>query len=319
MKGFTTLMKIAIMLVSIALVVVLVVSALPLVMGGVDLQTEEELEIIPDGLTLKVHGQYKVVSSIDQDISDLTVEAFMVSRDGTMTKDLISIGPATIDKQHPEVMIPIDADIPMAEVALFFVTDNMSSGTPGLVLPVTLHVKGTYNSNLAGVDLKMTLNIPLSSTGSFEKGMTKTTTGSSEVSHAEITLSGLESESMMSSIISSLPPGGAEFDISIGGKDISFSVDTDGDNVQLIVGTGDEDNVSIMDVVNSILDAVKEKSDETITFNYGEGDITFSPSEIDDLDPETKANAEKYISQLEGVSDSLEQFLKKYAEMGATA
>ena len=108
-----------------------------------------------------------------------------------MTKELIKIGPETIDKDHPEVPLVIDASISMAEVALFFVTDNMDKSDPGLVLPVTVHVKGTYNNNLAGVDMSMVFNIPLSDTGSFAASA-PTLTGSGEVSHAEVTLSVLE-------------------------------------------------------------------------------------------------------------------------------
>lgn len=314
MKGFTTLMKIAIMAVTISLVAVLVISALPLVMGGVNVRTDEDLQVTPNGLSVDITGKYTVVSSIDQDISDLTLEAYLVSRDGSMTKELIKIGPETIDKDHPEVPLVIDASIPMAEVALFFVTDNMDNSEPGLVLPVTVHVKGTYNSNLAGVDMSMVFNIPLSDTGSFT-ATAPTLTGSGEVSHAEVTLSGLSAGSMADQIMDALPPGGTEFTMNFGGKELIISIDKVGDDITLDVGTGDEANDSIMSVINDVLDAIKDNSTETVSFDVAGEHYEFSPSDIESADPAVKENVEKYMTQIEGVSDSLGLFLKKYAEM----
>ncbi len=316
MKAFTTLMKIAIMAVSIALVVMLVTSVMPLVMGGVDLRDDESLQLNPNAAALDITGKYTVVSSIDQDISDLTVEAYLLSRDGTMKKELVSIGPVTIDKDHPEVPIVIDESIPVAELALFFVTDNMDKETPGLVLPVTLHIAGSYSNNLASVDMTVTYDTLLSDTGSFSIGNTKHTSGG-EISKAELSLSGIDTESMLDGII---PAGGVEFTVSIGGKSLDLTVDESGGDIGLAIETGDLSSTSIMSVINDLMDAMTSGSEETIEFDIANESgtpqhYTFSPAQIYSDNPELAEAAEKYTAQLEGISESLDTFLKKYAEM----
>ena len=319
MKAFTTVMKIAILIVTIALVAMLAISTIPLVTGGVNVEKVEEISINPNGATINITGHYNVVSSIDQDISDLVIEAYLLSRDGNVKKDLISVGPITINKENPNADIIIDSKIPIAEVALFFVTDNMNKETPGLSLPVTLHVKGSYSSNLAGIDMRLVYNIPLSDTGQFSIGNTKTT-ASGEVSHAEIELSGIAEGQMLDSLV---PNGESSLSLELpGGKAIEISIDKDSSgNVKLTLGTGDEDNDSIAALIEQTLDMLKNESTDSITFSYetggDSGGYTFSPSDI--KDSEKAEEAKKYISQLEGVSSSLESLLEKYKSMSGGA
>lgn len=316
MKAFTTVMKIAILMVTIALVAMLVISVVPLVTGGVDVKTEEEANISYDLAEVQIKGRYAVVSSIDQDISDLVIEAYLQSRDGNSRSDLVSIGPVSINKENPKADIVIDSRIPIAEIALFFVADNMDKGTPGLNLPITIHVKGSYSNNLAGIDMKLVYNIPLSETGQFSIGTTKST--ASGVSHAEINLTGIGGDAA-----ALIPAGGAEFSIDLpDGKSLDLQVVKDGDDVKLIIGTDDDDNVSIKDVIDTALELMKSKSDEVISFEFAGGggpptEYSFSPSDLND--PEKAEMAEKYISQIEGISGSLESLLEKYKSLSGGA
>ena len=319
MKAFTTVMKIAILIVTIALVAMLAISTIPLVTGGVNVETEEEVNITYDLTAVNVTGKYTVVSSIDQDISDLVIEAYLQSRDGNSRRDLVSVGPVSINKDNPRADIIIDSTIPIAEVALFFVADNMDKETPGLNLPVTIHVKGSYSSNLAGIDMRLVYNIPLSDTGGFSIGNTKTT-ASGDVSHAEISLTGIDG--LASDLV---PVGGAEFSVSLpGGKSLDLQVVKDGYDVKLVIGTDDEDNVSIKDVIDAALDLMESESDDVISFQFsGDGgppeEFSFKPSDINSLDPATAEQAKKYIEQLEGISGSLESVLEKYKSLSGGA
>ena len=82
MKAFTPLMKLSIMAVSIALVAMLVISAAPIVMGGIDVENEDPIKIeVVGGAYLQITGTYVVESSIDQDISGLLFEAYLLSKD----------------------------------------------------------------------------------------------------------------------------------------------------------------------------------------------------------------------------------------------
>ena len=56
MKAFTTVMKIEILIVTIALVAMLAISTIPLVTGGVNVETEEEVNITYDLTAVNVTG-----------------------------------------------------------------------------------------------------------------------------------------------------------------------------------------------------------------------------------------------------------------------
>lgn len=301
MKAFTTLMKLCIMGVSVALVAMLVISAAPLLMGGVDVQNEKELELQVNGTNLHISGKYVVESSVEQDISDLMFEAYLKSKDG-QTMTIISEGPYRIVKGE-SCVIDLDKNIPMAELAVFFITDNMDNENAGIKLPVNIHVKGTYSDKLAGLDMNLVYEIEVSETGQFkiDKDNTKTTTDG-EISKATLVVTNVDA------MLEDLIPDDATFDVTIGGKTINLSIDKSGEDLALEIQTGDLSSDSISGVVHSILDAVKEGSDEPITFNFSGGEpVTIIPSEVEADDEQ--------LAQLESVMGSLDMFLDKYAEM----
>ena len=310
MKAFTTLMKLCIMAVSIALVAMLVISALPIVMGGVDVQNEEPINLNVDGTYLHISGKYVVESSIDQDISDLVIEAYLISKDGSQTMSLIKVGPVSIIKGQ-KVIIDLDNDIPMAEVAIFFVTDNMDNEDAGIVLPVNIHLKGTYSNNLAGLDMNLVYEYEVSETGRIAVNPAESqTTTDGEVSKAALTITDVDDE------LKALIPDGASFSISIGSgsdtKTLDLDIDKVGDDLAVALYTGDLDSDSISEVVHAILDIVNSGSDEDITFTFNGETHTVNPA---DLDTE---EAQKYIAQVEGMMGSFDMFLDKYAEMMAS-
>ncbi len=303
MKAFTTLMKLCIMGVSVALVAMLVISAAPLVMGGIDVQNEEPIELQVDGTYLHISGKYVVESSVEQDISDLLIEAYLKSKDGSQTMTLISVGPKKIVKGETCV-IDLNQDIPMAELAVFFITDNMDNDEKGIKLPINIHVKGTYSDKLAGLDMNLVYEYEVSKTGQFkiDKDNTETTTDGA-ISKASLIITDVDSE------LKSLIPDDATFNVTIGGKEISLVIDTSGEDIALGIETGDLSSDSISDVIHTILDAVEAGSNEDITFDFNGESHTINPSEID------TEEVKKYIAQVEGMMGSIDMFLDKYAEM----
>ena len=307
MKAFTSLMKLCITAVSIALVAMLVISALPIVMGGVDVQNEEPINLQVDGTYLHITGKYVVESSIEQDISDLVIEAYLVSKDKTQTMNLITVGPKTITKGQ-SVDIVLKEDIPMAELAVFFITDNMDNEEAGIKLPINIHVKGTYSNDLAGLDMNLVYEYEVSKTGQIKVDTSKAhKTAGGELSVAALTVTDVDSQ------LKALIPDEAKFSISIGSgeskKDLNLSIDKAGDDLALLVETGEIDEESISEVIHAIVDAVDSKSDEPITFVFNDETHEVNPSDID------SEEAQKYIEQVKGMMGSLDMFLDKYAAM----
>lgn len=310
MKAFTGLMKLSIAVVSLALTAMLLVSAAPLVMGGVNIEETTPLTLSNNGANLDIVGEYTVVTSIEDDISNLVVNAYMVSRDGAVTKNLVQVGPVTIDKQNPNCSIEINESIPIAEVAIFFISDNMNSGVEGIVLPITLEASGTYKNNLAGLHLKVTFEAKLSQTGSISvdttPGATKTTEGG-EISKATVNITDVPD-------LVGLVSSDTSFSLEIGGKTLNLDVVLDGtEDIKLILESDDPDNVSIKDQINTILNAVKNSEDKEITFAFGTNPPeTFNTNDLSDA-------ASQYMEQIEGICGSLEMFLDKYAELYKTS
>ena len=304
MKAFTPLMKLCIAAVTITLAAMLVISAAPIVMGGVNVEKEEDIQIVMNGANLEISGKYIVESSMDREINDLMLEAYLQSKDG-QTMTLFKVPSTTISKGKTAV-IDLSQSIPIAEVAVFFITDNMDNGeTKGVVLPINIHIKGSYSDNLAGLDMHLVYDYVISETGSFkiDKDNTETTT-SGEISKAKLDITGVDP-----SFTDLIPSGGATFEVEIGGKTITLDIDSTGDEVNLEILTGDLDNTSISEVIHDILDAVDNKSDEVISFDFGGETYEVNPSEID------TEQAQEYMDQIEGIVGSLDSFLKKYADM----
>ncbi len=317
MKAFTTVMKLAIIAVTVALVAMLIVNAAPLVTGGVNIDENEAVNVSYTGTTVTIHGEYTIVSKMDQDISDLQFDVFLKSRDGSVTKYLVSAGPITINKDNPEVPIILDETINIAEIALFFITDNMDQDTEGLTLPVSIHVKGTYSNNLAGIDMTVIYLAPLSETGSFSVDPSKgVTTTDGEVSKAVVDLSGIGGDA-----INLIPDDGAKIELDLGGgKTLSLDISKSGDDVELSIETGDLDNDSIKSIIDAVLDAIQNEEDKDIGLTFvGEGGaetpFNFNPSDLASSDPAVYEQAVKMMEDYEAIMDSLDLFLDKYASM----
>jgi hypothetical protein len=303
MKAFTTLMKLCIMGVSVALVAMLVISAAPLVMGGIDVQNEEPIELQVDGTYLHISGKYVVESSVEQDISDLLIEAYLKSKDGSQTMTLISVGPKKIVKGETCV-IDLNQDIPMAELAVFFITDNMGNEEKGIKLPINIHVQGTYSNNLAGLDMNLVYEYEVSETGQIKidpSRYSETTDG--QVSTAALIVSDIDDN------MKGLIPDEANFTITIGGKELNLNIDNTGDDISLLIETGDMSTDSISSVIHTVLDAVEAGTDEEIKFTFNDEEYTVNPADVD------SEQAQKYIAQIEGMMSSIDMFLDKYAQM----
>ncbi len=303
MKAFTTLMKLCIMGVSVALVAMLVISAAPLVMGGIDVQNEEPIELQVDGTYLHISGKYVVESSVEQDISDLLIEAYLKSKDGSQTMTLISVGPKKIVKGETCV-IDLNQDIPMAELAVFFITDNMGNEEKGIKLPINIHVQGTYSNNLAGLDMNLVYEYEVSETGQIKidpSRYSETTDG--QVSTAALIVSDIDDN------MKGLIPDEANFTVTIGGKELNLNIDNTGDDISLLIETGDTSADSISSVLHTVLDAVEAGTDEEIKFTFNDEEYTVNPADVD------SEQAQKYIAQIEGMMSSIDMFLDKYAQM----
>ncbi len=266
MKVFTSLMKTLIMIVSLALTLMLVMSAAPLIMGGVDIENTDPISIeqVDGGANIRIHGTMTVKSNLPKDIEDLEfgIDAVSTKTDKPIAIEIVHVGPETVPSGG-NLPIHIDSKISMAEVAMLILADN-NNGT-GIYLPLKIQIKSGY-SGLAKIDLGMNMTVPLSDDGAITTDAQKNSEG--KIKTVEATIAG-DAADQLSALI---PNTGMSAGISIEGvsESLSLNVTKDGSgNVSMNINTGSEK--AITDLMKEM---VESGNDAKITVGSNEYTVT---------------------------------------------
>ena len=176
MKVFTSLMKALITIVSLALTVMLVMSVVPLVTGGIEVENTEELAVVQESSNLAISGEFTVKSSLPRDITGLTFCIDAISADDETLKGvrIVEMPDRTI-KSNSSTVIKIDESVNIAEVIVFLLADN-NNGEPGMYLPLRITVCADYGA-IAGLDLELNMIVKLSDSGVLESDADRNSDG----------------------------------------------------------------------------------------------------------------------------------------------
>ena len=176
MKVFTSLMKALITIVSLALTVMLVMSVVPLVTGGIEVENTEELAVVQESSNLAISGEFTVKSSLPRDITGLTFCIDAISADDETLKGvrIVEMPDRTI-KSNSSTVIKIDESVNIAEVIVFLLADN-NNGEPGMYLPLRITVCADYGA-IAGLDLELNMVVKLSDSGVLESDVDRNSDG----------------------------------------------------------------------------------------------------------------------------------------------
>ena len=259
MKLFTSLMKALITIVSISLTVMLIVTAAPLVMGGIEVENTEEITITQDGSNLDIQGILTIKSSLPKDITNLIIRIDAISLDDK-NLDGVTIydsSPRTIEKGTNEI-ININRSVNIAEVLMFILADTGSE--VGIFLPIQISVSADYGG-LAGFDMKAVSVVKLSEEGYLECDVTKNNEG--EIYSASAIYHGNAGDMLMDLI----PAEGLAAEISVLGDDSLGKISLDvvhiageDNKVQVVLKTGDgPSSIGLLDLADKFL-----KSDGTV-------------------------------------------------------
>ena len=266
MKVFTSLMKTLIMIVSLALTLMLVMSAAPLIMGGVDIENTDPISIeqVDGGANIRIYGTMTVKSSLPKDIEDLEfgIDAISTKTDKPIAIEIVHVGPETVPSGG-NLPVHIDSKISMAEVAMLILADN--NGGTGIYLPLKIQIKAGY-SGLAKIDLGMNMTVPLSDNGGISADIQKNSEG--KIKTVEATIAG-DAADQLSALI---PNTGMSAGISIEGVSESLSLDVTKDgsgNVSININTGSEK--AITDLMKEMVESGK---DAKITVDSTEYTVT---------------------------------------------
>ncbi len=250
MKVFTSLMKMLITIVSLALTVMLIMTAAPLVMGGIEVENTEEITVTQDGSNLDIKGVLTVKSSLPKDIKDLTIsiDAVSTKEDGLKGVKLWEYPSRTI-KQGSNAVIEIDASVNIAEVIVFLLAD--SAGQKGIYLPIQISISAEYGG-LAGFEMDVLSVVELSKEGSLEKDVEKNNDG--KISSATAEFTGTDGDM----ILDLIPEGGLNAQLYAVGSDVDpilIDINKTGNDVSVTIRTGDdhETSVGIIELAEQLL------------------------------------------------------------------
>ncbi|MBR1973684.1 MAG: hypothetical protein IKA33_03315 [Candidatus Methanomethylophilaceae archaeon] len=234
MKVFTSLMKALITIVSLALTVMLVMSVVPLVTGGIEVENTEELAVVQESSNLAISGEFTVKSSLPRDITGLTFCIDAISADDETLKGvrIVEMPDRTI-KSNSSTVIKIDESVNIAEVIVFLLADN-NNGEPGMYLPLRITVCADYGA-IAGLDLELNMVVKLSDSGVLESDVDRNSDG--EVCSATAKFYGKEGDM----IVDLVPEDTIEAELYVEGlaEKIIIEIDKTGNDLSVNISTTD--------------------------------------------------------------------------------
>jgi len=263
MKVFTSLMKTLITIVSLALTVMLVMTAAPLVTGGISIDSDG-IEAELDGNTefsIIVSGDLIIDSKLPKDIEDLEISIYMVADKPDITERLtvVEIGPMTI-KSNTQKTISINGSVQIPSAVSFLLADNNNKEDSGIFLPLLIDFRTEY-AGLIGLDLDARINVPLSETGKLESDVTKNSDGA--IYKAQATFIGA-ADDLLTTLVPDEP-----MDVTIKAEgftdEICINIEKNSitNEIQVYIKTGDTvDSVGIIELARDIIE-----SDATISID----------------------------------------------------
>lgn len=235
MKVFTSLMKALITIVSLALTVMLVMSVVPLVTGGIEVENTEELAVVQESSNLAISGEFTVKSSLPRDITGLTFCIDAISADDETLKGvrIVEMPDRTI-KSNSSTVIKIDESVNIAEVIVFLLADN-NNGEPGMYLPLRITVCADYGA-IAGLDLELNMVVKLSDSGVLESDVDRNPDG--EICSATAKFYGKEGDM----IVDLVPEDTIEAELYVEGiaEKIIINIEKTGNDLSVNISTTDE-------------------------------------------------------------------------------
>lgn len=268
MKAFVGLMKFATTIVTLVLVVMLVIAILPIAAGGISPgETTDMTATVEDG-ELRLTGGLSIMSSLSEDVEDVRIRMYSQSGSGTLeimdSTVTLTAGGATD--------VPIDVRVPIAEAVVYMINVNADKDVPGIGLPVTISIDGTYFHRMLGFGFALDYEVPLSESGTISVDSVRNSAG--EVSRVDVSISGLSESDMMFQFI---PEDTQEATVSVGGSEVTVSLGRTGDSAKVTVSGGD----ALRQTLDALLDAAE--AGEEITFQYAGETVAMTADGLEDL------------------------------------
>ena len=253
-------MKILVLGIQLAVVGLLVFSFYPVVEGGLDLDSEEDLSAKIDDTTgeFALSGAVRVTSKMPWDI-EMSYRIIIGTEDNVVAQtDFVSVTVPTNDS----AVLRIDLRASMFNVVLYMLDNGMNeNGKLGdMNLPVLLHLSGSYINRIVSMDLDMQID----SLAELESG--------------NVTLSA-DGKKLTANDIKFTPP---EFLSGLSGG-FSFSVPGITGNLNLNDGHGhstlDFEMTGTEDILETLTNALN--SDGTLTMKVDGHDVTLSADDAE--------------------------------------
>lgn len=255
-----------------ALTVMLIMAAAPLVMGGVEVDSDgiSAVSDPADPMCIEIAGNIIIKSSLPKDINDLALEIYVTSDKSYISERIrvIDVGPIVVES-NTSVDIPIEGVLQIPAIVSFLLADNDGDG---VYIPLDIKLRAAYGG-LVGLDLEVNLDVPLSETATLDCDVKKNENG--EIREAIAEIQAKEGDQLLSIITMDRIDAILSVD-GVGG--IRIAIDKGADNKVTVLVTTDIDDGEL--ITDGILELAKKmiESDTPTMMNF-EG----SSYPIDDL------------------------------------
>lgn len=291
MKGFTAMMRILIALTSLALVLMLVLSILPIATGQFNVGDGEPLEMSASGTDIKIDGSVKITSNLKEDVKDVNIYVYAESDTGMKLEILNETKTIAAGET---ISYPIHVQIPIPEAMVFLVAEN--NGGTGITMPLKIGVGGVYFHDMLGFKFSMDYDLSLSETASVSI-KAPTVNAENKITGIEAEVAGIVTEDVLDGFI----PDGSDISAKIsvpGADDFNMSVTRTGDKLSVNIGTGtDKDMESVID---AIVSQATEKG-ETVSIDVNGETIELDQDQIDRISSIMK----EYIGLVGGLPEAV--------------
>lgn len=169
MKVIHITSKILLKLVEIGVIVVLIMSLIPILSGGIAVDVDETPSAIPDpdnGANVIISGEFTVTSTLLWDVNDFTYSVSVGDKDRSVAES--EPFKETIAK-NDKTKLTFHLEVPLMSLALYMVDSGLTEdGDIGdMNVPIIFHVSGAYVQDMVRFSMDLDISIPLEVDGTY--------------------------------------------------------------------------------------------------------------------------------------------------------
>lgn len=154
-----------VMVLSVSVVVMLATSAMPLAFGGMDVEesTPMSADVSADRLYIQMDGSFNIRSNLPYDLTDVSAEISI--NDGLGSNVVVYDSGIFTVASNGSYLLDVHSRIFVPSILVTLLAANANNTEPGLFLPLTIKIGGSYLERIVNVDMALDAKLKVSDSG----------------------------------------------------------------------------------------------------------------------------------------------------------